>query len=623
VELDTVLINWKGKPATLNFLIDITERKRVENILEESERELKALFKSMLNAFVLFESVFDQNGNFVSYRFVYINDAYERITGVKNDEVKGKTVHDVWPKTEASWVKAYGDVATTGVPSSFDMYHEPTGKLYHCNVYRPWDTKDRFCVVFEDITDRKRAEEEIQRTNTLLNSIVENIPNMIFLKDARELRFTRFNRAGEELLGHSRGDLLGKNDYDFFPKEQADFFVQKDREVLRGKEIVDIDEEPIQTRDKGERILHTKKVPILNAEGEPEYLMGISEDITDRKQAEEELQNAYKRLNEIIDFLPDATLVIDLGGKVIAWNRAMEQMSTVPKAEMIGKGNYEYALPFYSQRRPLLVDLAFLPDDVFEKAHYANIFRQSDNLHAETHVPGIYGGKGAFLWGTASRLRDASGNIIGAIESIRDITDRKNSMDQLRKALGGTVQAIALVVESKDPYTAGHQRRVADISRAIATEMGLTPDRIEGIRMAGIIHDIGKVSVPAEILSSPRKLTNLEFSLIQTHAQSGYDILKDIEFPWPIARMVLEHHERMNGSGYPNGLTGDQILPESRILAVADVVEAMATHRPYRPALGLDKALEEITLNRGLLYDPEVVDACLRLFREKGYEIKE
>ncbi len=183
------------------------------------------------------------------------------------------------------------------------------------------------------------------------------------------------------------------------------------------------------------------------------------------------------------------------------------------------------------------------------------------------------------MWGIASRLRDASGNIIGAIESIRDIADRKNSMDQLRKALGGTVQAIASVVDSKDPYTAGHQRRVADISRAIATEMGLSPDRIEGIRMAGIIHDIGKVSVPAEILSMPRKLTDLEFSLIKTHAQSGYEILKDIEFPWPIARMVLEHHERMNGSGYPNGLTGDKLLPESRILAVADVVEAMATGR--------------------------------------------
>ncbi len=296
VQLDTVLINWQGKPATLNFMTDITERKRIEDALRESEHELRALFKSMLNAFVLFESVFDRDGNFVSYRFVYINDAYERITGVKNNEVRGKTVHEVWPNTEASWVKAYGDVATTGIPSTFDMYHEPTEKLYHCNAYRPWDTKGRFCVVFEDITERRRAEEEIQKANILLNSIVENIPNMIFLKDAGELRFTRFNRAGEELLGHSRDDLLGKNDYDFFPKEQADFFTQKDREVLRGKVIVDIQEEPLQTRDRGERILHTKKVPILNANGEPEYLMGISEDITDRKRAEAEKRRLEERL---------------------------------------------------------------------------------------------------------------------------------------------------------------------------------------------------------------------------------------------------------------------------------------------------------------------------------------
>jgi PAS domain S-box-containing protein/putative nucleotidyltransferase with HDIG domain len=231
-------------------------------------------------------------------------------------------------------------------------------------------------------------------------------------------------------------------------------------------------------------------------------------------------------------------------------------------------------------------------------------------------------GSTIWVYRTMRAIRDKQGKILYLEGLVTDITDRKNSVDQLRKALGGTVQAIASVVDSKDPYTAGHQRRVADISRAIATEMGLSPDRIEGIRMAGIIHDIGKVSVPAEILSMPRKLTDLEFSLIKTHAQSGYEILKDIEFPWPIARMVLEHHERMNGSGYPNGLTGDKLLPESRILAVADVVEAMATYRPYRAALGLSAALEEIAKNRGILYDPEAVDACLRLFREKGFSIK-
>jgi len=218
-------------------------------------------------------------------------------------------------------------------------------------------------------------------------------------------------------------------------------------------------------------------------------------------------------------------------------------------------------------------------------------------------------------------VRDDHGNIQYLEGLIDDITDRKNSFDQLRKALSGTVQAIASLVETRDPYTAGHQDRVVDLARAIARQMGLSKEQIDGLRIAGKIHDIGKVSVPAELLSLPRKLSDLEFELIKTHAQAGYEIIKDIEFPWPIARIVLEHHERMDGSGYPNGLTGKDILPESRVLAVADVVEAMATHRPYRPALGLSAALEEITRNRGVRYDKDAVDACLCLFREKKYTI--
>jgi PAS domain S-box-containing protein len=338
-----------------------------------------------------------------------------------------------------------------------------------------------------DITQRKQQEEELLRTNTLLDLIIENIPDMIFLKDAGDLRFVRFNRAGEALLGHSRSDLLGKNDYDLFPKEQADFFTEKDREVLRGKELMDIPEEPIQTGNRGERTLHTKKVPILDANGEPEYLLGISEDITERKQMETERQQNYERL---------------------------------------------------------------------------------------------------------------------------------------RKTLEATVHAIAVTVETRDPYTAGHQRRVADLSKTIASEMGLATDQIDGIYMASKIHDIGKISVPAEILSKPTKLTHTEFSLIKVHAQSGYEILKDIEFPWPIARMVLEHHERMDGSGYPRNLKGEEILIEARILAVADVVEAMASYRPYRPGLGIDVALAEIEKNRGIFYDDAVADACLRLFREKGFKLE-
>jgi len=218
------------------------------------------------------------------------------------------------------------------------------------------------------------------------------------------------------------------------------------------------------------------------------------------------------------------------------------------------------------------------------------------------------------------------GKIVNVIGSIMDITERKeaeevllDATERLSKSLDGTVQAVSMVVEARDPYTAGHQKRTADLAKAIAEEMGFPEDRVEFIRIAASIHDIGKIAVPAEILSKPAKLTEVEFSLVKVHPVTGHDILRDIDFFWPIADVVLQHHERMDGSGYPNGLTGKDILPEARVLAVADVIEAILSHRPYRSALGLDFALEEISANRGILYDPEVVGTCLKLFQEKGF----
>jgi len=180
---------------------------------------------------------------------------------------------------------------------------------------------------------------------------------------------------------------------------------------------------------------------------------------------------------------------------------------------------------------------------------------------------------------------------------------------------------MALTVEERDPYTAGHQRRVTNLALAIAEELGLSEDQKDGLQKAGLIHDQGKISIPFDILSKPGRLTEIEFQLIKKHPEVGYHILKDIEFPWPVAKIVLQHHERINGSGYPNGLKAEDITIEAKILAVADVVEAMASHRPYRAALGIEKALEEIKLNRNTLYEPDVVDACLRLFNEKGFKI--
>ncbi|MCD6296534.1 MAG: HD domain-containing protein [Deltaproteobacteria bacterium] len=198
----------------------------------------------------------------------------------------------------------------------------------------------------------------------------------------------------------------------------------------------------------------------------------------------------------------------------------------------------------------------------------------------------------------------------------------KKAINNLQKARDGIIEAMGLTVETRDPYTAGHQRRVAEIARAIAMEMGLPMHQVEGIHMAGLIHDIGKIAVPAEILSKPGKITECEFGIIKSHPEIGRDILKKIDFPWPISQIVYQHHERMDGSGYPQGLSGNDIFLEARIMAVADVVEAMASHRPYRPALGIDKALDEISKNRKVLYDPEVADACLRLFKEKEFKFE-
>jgi putative nucleotidyltransferase with HDIG domain len=217
-------------------------------------------------------------------------------------------------------------------------------------------------------------------------------------------------------------------------------------------------------------------------------------------------------------------------------------------------------------------------------------------------------------------LQEVATDISVGIKSLRLERELQQSYEKTRKALDGTVEAIAKTCELRDPYTAGHEKRVAQLACAIARKMRLSENQIEGIRVTSYIHDIGKIEVPAEILSKPTRLTDIEFSLIKAHTQTGYEILKGVEFPWPVAQIVLQHQERLDGSGYPNGLKGKEIMLEARILAVADTVEAMSSHRPYRPALGLDMALKEIVQKKGILYDPAVVDACVRLFKDGKFK---
>ena len=597
-------------------LQDITERKRAEEALKESENQYRLLADNIHD--VIF--VFDMNLN-----YTYVSPSIKALRGYEPEEVVEKqTSFDalLTPSSRDLAISTMSEVLELEKSDHKDITMSRTlelelrrkdGTTVWAEVKLSFIRDENqqavgILGVSRDITERKRADDELLRTNTLLDSIVEHIPNMIFLKDAKELRFLLFNRAGEDLLGYPREDMLGKNDYDFFPKDQADFFTEKDRAVIQGKEVADIPEEFLQTRNKGERTLHTMKVPILNAEGKPEYLLGISEDITVRKRVEAELKQSEERYRGIFDNAQEGIFRTTPNGKIIMANQAL--------VKMLG----------YESPKEFMADITNIARQLYVNPEDRRILKETIEKHGFIKGYEVQTKRkdGGIIWISLNiyAVRDKKGQILHYEGMNEEITDRKQTIERMRKALGATVHAIAVTVETRDPYTAGHQRRVAELARAFATEMNLPIDQIDGIRMAAAIHDLGKISVPAEILSKPTKLTNIEFSLIKTHSQSGYDILKDIDFPWPVARIVLEHHERMNGSGYPNGLTGDNILMESRIIAVADVVESMGSHRPYRPSLGIEVALEEIEKNRGTHYDNAVADACLRIFREKGYQLE-
>ncbi len=221
---------------------------------------------------------------------------------------------------------------------------------------------------------------------------------------------------------------------------------------------------------------------------------------------------------------------------------------------------------------------------------------------------------------TGTPFKSSTGEITGMIESFKDISMLKNSENRLRKVFSGTIHSIAEVVETRDPYTAGHQQRVAHIAEKITREMGLPKSVQETVYISSLIHDIGKIYVPLEFLTKPGKLSDIEFEVIKSHAEKGYEILKPIPFEQPVATIVRQHHERIDGSGYPDALEGEMILLEARIIGVADVVEAISSHRPYRPSLGLDTAMDEIRKNKGIKYDNKVVDACLKIINEDIFD---
>ena len=450
--------------------------------------------------------------------------------------------------------------------------------------------------------------EELRRASIFQQVLIDVLPVPVFYMDS-EGRYLGCNNSFEKLLGQKREQTNGKSVYELFPKELADIYHEKNLVLLQNPGIQTYE----TTIKDGMGVDHNviyHKATFPNTDGSVGGLIGAILDITDLKLAEKALRVSEEKYRVVVENAKEAIIVTQDMNVVFVNNAGVDMIK-------------------YSEKilKPKPFTDFIHPDDINMVVDH-HIRRLKGEGVQSVYSFRLLSPDGTVKWVELNAAVIKWNERPAILSFLKDITGRKlaeaslqQTLDSLQKAVGATIQVMVSAVEMRDPYTAGHQLRVANLACAIATEMGLPQDKIDGIRMAGSIHDIGKLSIPAEILSKPTKLTNNEFALIKEHPLSGYEMLKDVESPWPLAQVVYQHHERMDGSGYPRNLKGDEIIMEARIMAVADVVEAMASHRPYRAGLGIDAALAEIEKNKGTHYDNTVVDACLRLFREKGYQL--
>ncbi|MCX5802236.1 MAG: PAS domain S-box protein, partial [Proteobacteria bacterium] len=583
---------------------DITERKQIE---ESMQKERETFFTILEN---------DPSGVALIGRdgvYKYLNLQFTNITGY--------TIEDV-PTGKDWFQKAYPDPEyRKKVIETWKKNILPEGKSVDeefkvtCKdgqskdiEFRTTFLKDSAITVLNDITERRQSEQKLKESEERYRNIFENAVEGIF-QTTPEGRFLSVNPALARMMGFSSPEEMVATFTDIAkqhyvnPQDRVKY-----KKLLEEYGTAQAFETQLYCKDGRKIWVSINARAVRGKNGNILYYEGTIEDITERKMAVEELLIKDYAIESSINPI----FFADLEGNLTYVNSSFLNLwGYKDDKEVLGKSVIEF-----SPNKEGVLQILKIVKEVGEWSGEL-IARKKDESTLDIQL-------------SIAIVKDKNGRPACIMVSLIDITERKrteeklqNTMENLHRAMGATIQAIVSTVETRDPYTAGHQKRVSNLARAIAKEMDLSDVTIDGIRMVGAIHDIGKISIPAEILSKPGKLSEIEFGLIKTHSQIGYNILKDIEFPWPIAHIILQHHERLNGSGYPRGLKGEDILLEARILAVADVVEAMASHRPYRPTLGLDAALKEISQNKGILYDKDVVEVCWKLFREKGFSFDE
>jgi PAS domain S-box-containing protein/putative nucleotidyltransferase with HDIG domain len=598
------------------------KQKHTEEKLRHEEQRFQALVENSSDIIVLIN---------LEGIITYINPAVERVLGFNPEErIGAKALELVHPDDMKFLTDSFNTLArdtnSPVIQGEMHLRHkdgswrtlEAVGSnQVHNNVV------EYVIVNYRDITEHKRAEELLKKSEAQYRLLADHMKDQVWLMDL-DLNWTYISPSVEKLLEYKLEELkqlpLNKLLTATSYQTAMNVFSMEMEKALSAPSFKHLME--LACRCKNGRIIWVEIMFsfIRDEKGKPLSLLGEGRDITERKKTEELLKQSEAQYRLLADHMKDQVWLMDLDLKWTYISPSVEKLSgykieellQLPLDKLITPESYQKAMDFFSIQ--MFKARKDSPPSTLKQLVELE-FRRKD-------------GRTLWIESSFSFIRDEKGKPLSILGEARDITERKqaevklqHTLERIKKAVGTTIQVLVSASESRDPYTAGHQSRTANLACVIATEMGLDQDKVEGIRMAGIIHDIGKLSIPAEILSKPTKLTEIEFSLIKEHSLSGYEMLKDVESPWPLAEIVYQHHERMNGFGYPRNLKGNEIIMESRILAVADVVEAMASHRPYRSSLGIDAALREIKKNKGILYDEAVVDACLRLFREKGYQL--
>jgi PAS domain S-box-containing protein/putative nucleotidyltransferase with HDIG domain len=608
---------YKNSILRVAVLRDITERKRSEEKLRFEEQRFRALIDNSSDIVVVAD---------VTGTVTYINPAIQRVLGYSPEERIGRSGFElIHPDDQNFLAESFIALVTT------TKHHVVSGamRLRHKNgTYHTVDAVgsnlinnnivEGIVVNYRDITEQKRAEELLKQSEAKYRLLADHMKDQVWLMDLN-LHTTYVSPSVEKLWGYSLEEIDALPlDKILTPKslqKAMDFFTVEMSQALLApvtytlKRLLEL-----EFVCKDGRILWIESAFsfIRDDNGKPVAILGEGREITERKRMEDALRNSEENFRHSLDDSPLGVRISTSTGETMYANRAIldiygydsiDELRNTPLQKRYTPASYAEYLARKEKR---------LRGENGPSEYEISIVRKNGEIRH------LYVLRKEIFWNGKRQ----SQVVYQDITLRRRAEERLNeTLENLRQSIRTTIQVLGTASEARDPYTAGHQKRVANLARAIATEMKLPHDKIEAIRMAGAIHDIGKISVPSEILCKPALLTDLEFSLIKSHAQFSYEIMKDVESPWPLADIVRQHHERLDGSGYPQGLKNTSILIEARILAVADVVEAMVSYRPYRPALELEIALAEIESNSGVLYDGNAVKACLKLFREKGYQI--